>query len=169
MFKNLNSSTCLGLGSKGLGERAEPFMLLQLCIEQSWFPDISTACCVYWHGGHYYNIQFLGSRFQSWGEVHSSPYKKRLSYSQVKQIKFRWCSLHISLNFQPLQSCSLEKPKTFYNGKVLCIHGDGLQWSQSDDSFLANMPQISVHFCVSQVHRLVLLLDSELVSASCYQ
>lgn len=40
---------------------------------------------------------------------------------------------------------------------------------KSEDSFLANMPQISVHFCVSQIHRPVLLLDSELVSASCNQ
>lgn len=39
----------------------------------------------------------------------------------------------------------------------------------SEDLLLANMPQISVHFCVTQVHRPVILLDSELVSASCYQ
>lgn len=40
---------------------------------------------------------------------------------------------------------------------------------KSEDLFLASMPQISVHFCVTQVHRPVVFLDSELVSASCYQ
>lgn len=78
--------------------------------------------------------------------------QKRLSYSQARQIKIRWCSLYKALNFQPLWNCSLEmrkKRQLLCEGRVPSIHRE----FSNQMTFCLQMCDKSV--CISVQHKFI--------------
>lgn len=142
-------------------------MLLQLCIEQSCLTDRLTACCVYKHWDNHDKIQWLESRSGLQASIHSSLYKKgwatlRLLSGQVNKIQIMWP--FPGFKFITIVKLFFRKEKNDF-----CVREESLPYTEtvfkSQDFLLANMQQINVHFCATQVHKPVILLDSELVSS----
>lgn len=76
-----------------------------------------------------------------------------------------WLLQHfIFLNFKIVL---WKRRNNFYIREGSLLH-TGLVF-KSEDILLANMQRINIHFCAMEVHRPVISLDSEQVSASCYQ